>query len=114
MAQKLVFGVFLHGDVGGLRVALKGFGTHDELQHGFDGATAVDETLREEVEQFGMRGQVAEFAEVIDTGDDTTTKDVMPEAVDDDARGERVVFQIRHVLGELQTTAALGVEGRGI
>ena len=61
-----------------------------------------------------MRGEVAEFAEVIDAGDEAATEDVMPHAVDDDPRGERVVLHVRHVLGEFESAALLRGEGLGI
>jgi hypothetical protein len=61
-----------------------------------------------------MRRQVAEFAEIIDAGDDAAAEDMMPHAIDDDAGGERVALHVRHVLGEFKAAAGLRVEGRGI
>ena len=61
-----------------------------------------------------MRGEFAEFAEVVCAGDDAAAKDMMPETIDDDACGERIALHVGHVPGEFESTAAGGVEGRGI
>jgi hypothetical protein len=66
------------------------------------------------VEEFGVGGEVAEFAEVVGGGDEAATEDVMPEAVDDDASGEGIGFEIGDVLGEFETAALGGVEGGGV
>jgi hypothetical protein len=53
-----------------------------------------------------MRRPLAEDAEVIDAGDEAAAEEVMPNAVDEDARGERI-RRISDFLGEFQTAARL-------
>ena len=47
---------------------------------------------REPVEQFGMRGKTTLEAEVVLGLDDPAAEELLPFAVDRDARGERVLF----------------------
>ena len=50
-----------------------------------------DEAPREPVEQFGVRGLVAELAEIVGRASDPAAEVILPDAVDDGAGGERVV-----------------------
>ena len=61
-----------------------------------------------------MGWQITQFAEIVRGGDQTATKNVMPETVDHDPGCERVAFQIGQMFGELQAATAGGVEWRGI
>ena len=49
-----------------------------------------DEPDRQPVEQLGVRGQLAELAEVVDRADEPLAEMPAPDAVDDHPRGERV------------------------
>ena len=114
MAEEFVFGVFLSGDVGGVGAALEGVGEEDVAKEALDGAAGGDEALGEVVEEFGVGGEVAEFAEVVGGGDEAAAEEVMPETVDDDAGGEGVARHVGHVSGEFEAAALGGVEGGGI
>ena len=111
MAEEFVFGVLLKGDIGGVGAALEGLGEEDVAKEGLYGTAGGDEALGEVIEEFGVSGEVAEFAEVVGGGDEAAAEDVMPEAVDDDAGGEGIARHVGHVSGEFEPAALGGVEG---
>ena len=55
--------------------------------------TRIDELARQPVEQFRVRGQLAELAEVVGAGHDAAAEVVLPEAIDHHARRQRVVLR---------------------
>ena len=61
-----------------------------------------------------MCRQIAQLAEIIRAGDNPAAKHMMPHAIHDHARRERIVFHVRHALGELQAAALLRLERRGV
>ena len=65
----------------------------------------LDELAGEPVEQFGMRGGRAADAEVVFGGDEPLAKMMLPDAVDDHPRGERVVRPCQPV-GQVLAAAA--------
>ena len=56
----------------------------------FDGPAIFHEVVGEPVEEFGMRGRTAEGSEIGGTGGQGFAEMVLPDAVDDDACGQRV------------------------
>ena len=77
---------------------------HDQAVHLFVAPAAVDEFHRQPVQQFGMRGRVAHFPEVVEHGSQAAPEVVIPDAVDGHARGERVVAG-QDPFGERQTAS---------
>ena len=64
-----------------------------------------DEPAGEVVEQLRVRRRLAELAEVVGRGDEAGAEQPVPDAVDEHARGERVVGDWRR-LGQLEPAAA--------
>src|SRR5882724_13234462 len=58
--------------------------------HGFDAPALRDEFTGEPIEKFGMRRPRAPRAEIARRGHETPTEMMLPDAVDQDAGGERV------------------------
>ena len=73
----------------------------------------LDEPEGEVVEQFRVRGQFAQAAEIVDRAHEAPAEDVVPEPVDHDAGGERVVGRGK-LLGKFQPAAARGTERRRV
>ena len=95
-------------------LALEGLAGEQQAQQGLDRTAAVDEAPRQQVEQFRMRRRRTELAEIVGGGDQAAAEDVVPEAVDDDPRGQRVGLQIGDPLRQLQAAAAGGPERRRV
>ena len=66
-----------------------------------------DEAMGQPVEQLGMRRLLAQLAEVARGGHQPAAEMILPDAVDDDARGERIV-RLREPAGQ-RRAAARGV-----
>ena len=66
----------------GLAVSRRG---DHELVDGLEAPAAGHEIAREPIEQLGMRGRVADDAEIAGRGDDAAAEMVLPEPIDDDA-----------------------------
>ena len=58
--------------------------------HGFDAPALRNEFTGEPIEQFGMRRSRATRAEIARSGDETPAEMMLPDAVDQDAGGERI------------------------
>ena len=65
---------------------------HDQTMHLLHAPAAGNELGRQPVEQFRMTGRLASQAEVVWRVDQTTTETLLPHAVDDDSRCERIVW----------------------
>ena len=65
------------------------------------------------IQELGVRGLIAETAQVVDGADETPAEDMMPESVRHHAGGQWVV-RGGDLLGELEASAALGHEGLGV
>ena len=61
------------------------------------------------IEQLGVRRQFADVAEIIDGADQARAEQVVPDAIDHDPRGQRIVGAGDR-LGQLQPAAARGRE----
>ena len=61
------------------------------LHQRLDVPARVDELARQPVEQFGMTGPLALHAEVVAGLDQALTEQLLPEAIDHHARGQRMV-----------------------
>ena len=59
--------------------------------HLLDAPAAVHELHGQPVQQFGMRRGVTHLAEVVQRADDAAAKVVVPDAIDDHSRCERIV-----------------------
>ena len=66
-------------------------GQHHQLDHVFDIPSAVDELDGQPVEQFGMVRRFALCSEIFEAARQTSPVEQLPQPVDEDARGERVV-----------------------
>ena len=89
---------------GGLLV---GGGEEDAAVEFFERPAGGDEVDGEGIEEFGMGGQIAAEAEVAGGGDEAGAEVVHPDAVDEDAGGERVVG-VDEGLGEFEAAGAVG------
>ena len=69
----------------------EGLTEHEFAHEVLRGPAFADELAGEPVEQFGVRGFVAEAAEVIGRGDEAGAEDPLPHAVHIDAGGERML-----------------------
>ena len=69
---------------------LVGARAQDQPLHGFDAPALRNEFAGEPIEKFGMRRSRAARAEIAWRGHETPTEMMLPEAVDQDAGGERV------------------------
>src|SRR5206468_12777097 len=69
---------------------LVGGRTKDQPMHGFEAPALRNEFAGEPIEKFGMRRSRAARAEIARRGHETPTEMMLPEAVDQDAGGERV------------------------
>ena len=88
----LFVGIFRHiGGVVELRRHLVGLRRHDQPVHLLDAPAAVHELDRQPVEQLRMRRLLAHLAEVIERRHDAAAEMMMPDAIDDHARGQRIV-----------------------
>ena len=92
---------FLGGSGFGIvvRFLLVGCGRHDPAVQGLEFPTAIHKLGREPVEQFGMARSLAQFAEVTGIECQPGPKMVLPKAVRNHARAERV-FGIGQPTGE--------------
>src|SRR5204863_4545656 len=79
---------------------------HHSLERSLDAPAVCYELARQIIEQFWMRRPLAEDAEVVNAGDKSATEKVVPEAVDEDARSERI-RGVGDFLGEFQAAAVL-------
>ena len=66
------------------------FRKHDCADHFLGGPAFLDKIIGEPIEQLGMRGRLAEHAEVVRAGNDAAPKQVMPNAIGVHARGQRI------------------------
>ena len=69
--------------------------------------TAAYEASGEMIEQLGMSWNLATDAEVIDTAHDALAKELLPDAVHDDTRGQWVA-RVGQPVGELHASALIG------
>ena len=84
-------GVFLQAQTVGEAGAAEGVGHHDLADHGFGGPALTQIFGGEPVEELGVGGFGSGDAEVGGGGDDAGSEEVVPDAVDHDPGGERVV-----------------------
>ena len=77
----------------------------------FCGPAVGDETLCEEIQQFGMCGRFAGGAEVVRGADESGAEEPEPDAVDVDAGGEWIL-RVGNPGGEFETATLIGIEGR--
>ena len=92
------------GVVGG--ALLVGGAEDDEAVEFFDGPTVFNEAAREVVEEFGVAGWGGHVAEVVGGGDEAGAEVLLPDAVDEDARGHGV-FGVGDSEGEREAATAL-------
>ena len=89
---------------------LVGLGRHHQLVDLLDAPAAVHELDRQPVEQLRMRRLLAHLAEVVERRDDAAAEVMLPEPIDDHARGQRIVRR-REPLGERQPPARRAAVG---
>src|SRR5262249_56010909 len=89
--QRAVVGVFL-AQFGRAprRLAVRGRG-HDQFLHRLHVPAGTDELRRQPVEQFGVDGRLALRAEIFDGFDNAVAEIHLPETIDRDARGQRMI-----------------------
>ena len=104
-----VLGIDLHVPRVAIAAELIGSAEHDRADHAFDRPTVVGELQGERVEQKRMTRLLADHPEIVDAGDQTTAKQVMPNAIDHHARRQWIVCT-RDPLGQFQATAVSGVD----
>src|SRR5206468_12328272 len=83
-------GIALQGFWRAFARLLVGCRTKDQPMHGFDAPALRDEFAGEPIEKFGLRRSRATRAEIARRGHETPTEMMLPDAVDQDAGGERV------------------------
>src|SRR5207247_5355248 len=88
--KEFVLGIALQGFWRGFARLMVGGRTKDQPMHGFDAPALRHEFTGEPIEEFGMRRSRATRAEIARRGHETPTEMMLPEAVDQDAGGERV------------------------
>jgi hypothetical protein len=104
-------GNFIHG-----AALLEGLRHQDELVDVFEAPFVRDEFAGEEVEQLGMRGTCSIDSEVAGRLNKAGAEVIMPEAIDDDTRGQRICG-IGDPVSEGQTPllfGCIGGEGEGL
>src|SRR5262245_6056577 len=104
--QQAVFWVFLAqfgSDLRRLTVRRRG---HDQFLHRLHVPAGTDEFRRQPVEQFGMDGRLALRAEILDGFDNAVAEIHLPETIDRDARGQRMI-RIDKPSGQCQTVDLL-------
>ena len=89
-------------------VELEGAGSENKAKRVLDRAVVAVEIRSEEVEEFRVRGFAAKAAEIVGGGDDAAAEDMVPEAVDDNAGGERVVGA-GDAVGKFEAAAVLSL-----
>ena len=94
-------------------IKLEGLRGDQQTQHRFDGAALFVETRCQVIQQFRMRRLRAEPAKVVRGGDDAAAEHMMPQAIHDNARSQRIVL-MREARGQLQTPAVLRLVRLGI
>ena len=86
-------------DLDVLRIELIDAAGDDALDEPLDAPAVSDELPGEVIQQLGMGGRGGAGSEVVHAFDEAATEEVVPEPVDRDPRGERVVAA-DEVLGE--------------
>ena len=109
----MVLGIRPHLRGGEFAVELIGAAEDDGADEFFDRPFFSNKSLREVVEQLGMRRATAIHAKVIRRGNDAAAKEMQPHAVGHHARGERVL-RMRQPLSQFPPTALLGVDRHGV
>ena len=88
VGEEFIAGIGVNIGRGGAGV---GFGEQDLAVEFLQAPAAGDEAGGELIEQFGMGGPVAHTTEIRGRADDAFAEMMLPDAVDDDAGGERVI-----------------------
>jgi hypothetical protein len=93
---------------------LVGLGHHHQLVDRLDPPAALHELHCQPVEQLGVRRRVAHLPEVLERRDDAAAEVLLPDAIDDDAGGERVSSIHRFIAptsAEVSGSPRIGIGG---
>ena len=75
-----------------------------------DQRVLVNKTMRQVVQQLGVRRRQPADTKVVDRGDDSAAHQVLPDPIDGDAGGQRIVG-MNEPLGQLSSSALVGIDG---
>ena len=95
---------------GAVGAELVGPRQHDRSHEPLDRPAVADESPGKVIEQLGMRRHVAGHAEIVDGFDDSFAEEMMPDAIHDHPRSERIL-RAGEPLREFEPAALLDVDG---